>query len=111
LARASKTPSWMESGSSSLATSRESTSRGAERQGLSRYERGIAAFEAAREFAMDRSWVLNWNVVDVPGAGHSSAAMYGGPEVRAALFGAAAASPEVTCPPSRAADDHTAHRH
>lgn len=65
------------------------TSRGAERQGLSRYERGAAAFGAARKLAAERGWSLNWSMVDVPDAGHSSAAMYGGPEARVALFGSA----------------------
>jgi hypothetical protein len=63
------------------------TSKGAERQGLSRYERGAAVFEAAREISEDHGWTFNWRLVDVAEVGHSSAAMFRSPEVRLALFG------------------------
>lgn len=62
-------------------------SRGAERQGLSRYERGVNVFNAANRRAADRGWMCNWRLIDVPEVGHSSKGMYSSPEARTALFG------------------------
>lgn len=70
---------------------------GAERQGLTRYERGVHAFSTAGAFAAKRGWPCNWRLVDVPEAGHSSKAMFGGPEARAAIFGAGSSALERPC--------------
>lgn len=59
---------------------------GAERQGSNRYERGLNAFRAARQVAMDKGWEFNWRLAEVPGIAHSARRMYSAPETGTALF-------------------------
>lgn len=60
---------------------------GTERQGRNRLERGRNAFDAARQLARERGWAFNWQLVEVPGVGHSARRMFGSPEALAALSG------------------------
>jgi len=46
------------------------------RQGANRYERGRNAYQAAQALAADRGWPFNWQLVEVPGVGHSAARMF-----------------------------------
>lgn len=59
----------------------------AERQGATRYERGQAIFRMARDTAAEKGWPFGWRLVEAPGVGHNSRAMYGAPTALVALFG------------------------
>jgi hypothetical protein len=82
-------------------------SPGAESQGLSRYERGVSAYRSARKLAAERGWMTDWRFIDVPEAGHSSAAMYGSAEARDALFGEGGIPPRAHCAGPAQPVDHT----
>jgi poly(3-hydroxybutyrate) depolymerase len=60
---------------------------GAQRQGANRYERARNVFAEASALAAKQQRVFNWRMVEVPGVGHDSRALYGAPELAAALFG------------------------
>ena len=62
-------------------------SRGAELQGLSRYERGVNVFTDACATAVEHGWAFGWRFVEAPGVGHSGSGMYRGREARTAVFG------------------------
>lgn len=51
----------------------------ANRQGLTRFERGHACFAKAQALAKERSWPFHWRLVEAPGVGHSAAAMFSHP--------------------------------
>jgi poly(3-hydroxybutyrate) depolymerase len=59
---------------------------GAERQGANRYERGLNAYRAAQRVAREKSWAFHWQLVEIPGVGHSARRMYGAAETEAALM-------------------------
>jgi pimeloyl-ACP methyl ester carboxylesterase len=69
-------------------------SPGAERQGATRYERGLVAFASAKAMAAADGAAFNWSLVEVPGLGHGSAKLYGRPESAAALFGPCMNAPQ-----------------
>lgn len=60
---------------------------GAMKQGSNRYERGINVFHAARGLAQEKGWKFNWQLVEVPGVGHSARRMYASPQATGALYG------------------------
>jgi len=62
-------------------------SRGAERQGSTRYDRGQDIFQLARASAAAADTAFGWSLVEVPGLGHGSGKLYARPETAAALFG------------------------
>ncbi|MEZ0168595.1 hypothetical protein [Microvirga sp. TS319] len=62
-------------------------SPGAERQGATRYERGHAAYEAAKASAAARGLAFGWSLVEVPDLGHGSRKLYARPESAIAVFG------------------------
>ncbi|HYC46780.1 MAG TPA: hypothetical protein VED01_15000 [Burkholderiales bacterium] len=45
-------------------------------QGANRYERGHNAYRAARELAAARGWPFKWQLIEVPGVGHSAGRMF-----------------------------------
>ena len=60
----------------------------AEKQGMTRYQRGQHAFQAAAELARRREWKFNWRLVEVTDVGHDHQAMFNNPQCDLALFGA-----------------------
>ena len=56
-------------------------SEAARRQGKNRYERGLNAFKQARSMARQNNWKFNWQLVEVPGVGHSSRRMLAAREI------------------------------
>ena len=56
-----------------------SQTRGAMAQGKTRFERGMNAFEAARQAAAKQDWPFNWRLVRAPGIGHSGGKMFASP--------------------------------
>ncbi|MGI9405142.1 MAG: hypothetical protein ACR2O4_02125, partial [Hyphomicrobiaceae bacterium] len=50
-------------------------SAAANRQGATRYARGLTVFRAGRARAKAEGWDFNWRLVEVPGVGHSSRRM------------------------------------
>ena len=56
-------------------------SRGAQRQGATRLERGSNIFAAAQAIAAARGWPFRWRLVIAPGVGHSSRDMLRAPEM------------------------------
>jgi poly(3-hydroxybutyrate) depolymerase len=59
----------------------------ADRQGVSRLERGRNAFREARELAGKNNWEFGWRLVEAPGVGHDHTAMFNDPACELALFG------------------------
>jgi poly(3-hydroxybutyrate) depolymerase len=57
----------------------------AERQGLNRLERGRNAYHAAQDLARERGWKFAWQLVEVPGVGHSARRMFGSAQALDAL--------------------------
>ena len=45
-------------------------SKGARRQGINRFERGLAFYTTARDEAAELGMMSNWELVTVPGAAH-----------------------------------------
>ncbi|WP_341702291.1 hypothetical protein [Ferrovibrio sp.] len=62
-------------------------SPGAVVQGATRHERGLNFFRAGAALAQEKGWPLNWRLVEVPGAGHSSKRMFEAAQVAEALSG------------------------
>lgn len=60
-------------------------SRGAQRQGGTRLERGRNIYAAAQAMATARGWPFRWRLVIAPGVGHSSRDMLRAPEMAATL--------------------------
>jgi hypothetical protein len=54
-------------------------------QGKTRLERGLNAFNSAKELATARGWAFNWRLVRAPGIGHSARAMFRSPQALDAL--------------------------
>lgn len=52
----------------------------ANRQGLTRLERGRACYAMAKALAMERGWPFNWRLVEAQDVGHSAAAMFSHPQ-------------------------------
>jgi pimeloyl-ACP methyl ester carboxylesterase len=63
------------------------TSPGAERQGSTRYERGLVVFHLSQASAAVDRLIFRWSLVEVPGLGHGSGKLYSRPETAMALFG------------------------
>jgi pimeloyl-ACP methyl ester carboxylesterase len=59
----------------------------ADRQGLSRFERGHNAFRTAQELAKSKGWPFAWRLIEAPGVVHDHTAMFNAPPCRAALLG------------------------
>lgn len=57
------------------------------KQGPTRIERGRANFRLAQQVAAAHGWPLNWRLVEAPGVGHNSWAMFSHPNCAEALFG------------------------
>ncbi len=57
----------------------------AQKQGKTRYERGINTYNSAKAVAAQRGWAFNWTLVEVDGVGHSSSQMMNAAPVVAAL--------------------------
>lgn len=57
------------------------------KQGPTRIERGRANFRLAQQVAGQHGWRLNWRLVEAPGVGHNSRAMFSHPNCAEALFG------------------------
>jgi poly(3-hydroxybutyrate) depolymerase len=66
------------------------------RQGATRYERGKNCFAMAQELARKKGWAFNWQLIEVPGVGHDSKAMFDHQRSADALFG------EKPNPPAKA---------
>jgi hypothetical protein len=60
-------------------------SREAMQQGVTRYERGLNTFHAARAMAQTKGWTFGWRLVEVPGVGHSATKMFASPQALDAL--------------------------
>jgi hypothetical protein len=60
---------------------------GAERQGQTRYERGINVYHSGRALAMAKGWRFGWSLLEVDGLGHGSGSLYRRPELADAIFG------------------------
>lgn len=58
---------------------------GAERQGANRLERGRNVFNEARDVARRHGWPFAWQLVEVPGIGHSARRMFGSAQALDAL--------------------------
>jgi hypothetical protein len=54
-------------------------------QGLSRLERGLNTFNAARTLAQTRGWTFNWRLVELPGVGHNAREMFAAKQASDAL--------------------------
>jgi poly(3-hydroxybutyrate) depolymerase len=59
----------------------------ADRQGLTRYERGLKCFAYGRQLAEANGWPFKWKIYEVPSVGHSSKGMYAHRNAVNALFG------------------------
>jgi dienelactone hydrolase len=60
-------------------------SKQAMQQGKNRLERGRYVFQLGKQVARKKGWPFNWQVVEVPGIGHSSKGMLRATELIAAL--------------------------
>jgi pimeloyl-ACP methyl ester carboxylesterase len=60
----------------------------ADRQGLSRYERGRRAWFRGRDLAQQRGWRFAWRLVEAPGIPHDHERMFNHPQCLTALRGA-----------------------
>jgi pimeloyl-ACP methyl ester carboxylesterase len=69
-------------------------SENANKQGATRYQRGLNAFRAAEHLAKLKSWEVNWRLVEAKDVGHSARAMFADPMVDRALFGEKGAPPK-----------------
>jgi pimeloyl-ACP methyl ester carboxylesterase len=61
-------------------------SPGAELQGSTRHERGIRVFHQAEATAVLEGMPFGWSLIEVPGLGHGSRALYARPETASSLF-------------------------
>ncbi len=59
----------------------------ADRQGMSRYERGRRAYFRGRELANERNWEFGWRLVEAPGIPHDHERMFDHAQCAVALFG------------------------
>ena len=59
----------------------------AERQGASRYARGLNCFAAGKKFAEVKGWEFGWRLIEASGIGHSSKGMYTHHNAVNAVFG------------------------
>jgi len=66
----------------------------ANKQGATRYERGLNAFRAAEGLAKRKGWEFNWRLVEAKAVGHSAKAMFADPKCAVALFGEKGAGPQ-----------------
>jgi cyanophycinase len=57
------------------------------RQGATRIERGRACYAMAAALAKEKGWPFHWTLVEAPGVGHNSAAMFSHPQAEKAIFG------------------------
>jgi hypothetical protein len=61
----------------------------AQKQGRNRHERGLNTFHAAEDAARMHGWPFHWRLIELPGIGHDSRAVFSTPQVedvfRAAL--------------------------
>lgn len=75
-------------GSADIGSHQLERSLEAGRQGPDRFQRGQAAFQAAREAALAHGWAFNWTLAVVPGVGHQTRAMLQSDAAFVALRGA-----------------------
>jgi poly(3-hydroxybutyrate) depolymerase len=61
-------------------------SAAADRQGMTRYERGLKCFAFGRQLAEANGWPFKWRIYDVPSVGHSAKGMYAHRNAATALF-------------------------
>jgi pimeloyl-ACP methyl ester carboxylesterase len=54
-------------------------------QGKTRYERGMNTFQAAQSYAAAHRWPFHWQLIQLPGVGHSAREVYSAKPVKAAL--------------------------
>lgn len=54
-------------------------------QGKTRFERGMATFNAAQQLAASRGWTFSWRLVRLPGVGHNARKMFSAPQAIEAL--------------------------
>jgi len=59
----------------------------ADRQGRTRYERGLRCFAFGGDLAQSNGWPFKWKIYEVPGVGHTSKGMYAHRNAVTALFG------------------------
>jgi pimeloyl-ACP methyl ester carboxylesterase len=59
-------------------------------QGKTRYERGMNTFQAAQTYASAHDWPFHWQLIQLPGVGHSAREVYSAKPVKAALRAALA---------------------
>lgn len=57
----------------------------AKAQGATRYERGLNAFNAAKNTAQAKGLTFNWRLVELPGVGHNARKMFRSPQALQAL--------------------------
>ena len=69
-----------DNGAHNLATSKE-----AEEQGGTRYERGQNVFQEAEQTARQHGWAFNWHLAVVPGVGHNARRMFTSDQAFAAV--------------------------
>lgn len=62
-------------------------SSAADREGATRYERGVNTFHVAEKLAARKGWDFNWRLVEAQGVKHDHKAMFDSPACEAALFG------------------------
>jgi pimeloyl-ACP methyl ester carboxylesterase len=65
------------------------------KQGATRIERGRNCFAAAQALARERGWPCHWKLVEAPGVGHSSKAMFDHARCAGALLGEKASGGKV----------------
>jgi hypothetical protein len=61
------------------------TGAAAMRQGANRLERGLNAYEAAKNMAASKGWEFNWELVKAPGVGHTATGMLQSTALREAI--------------------------
>ncbi len=72
-------------GTADTGTEELATSASAMAQGPNRYTRGINAFRMAQDVARSHGWRFGWTLSEVPGVGHSAAAMFASPQAAEAV--------------------------
>lgn len=65
----------------------------ADRQGVTRIDRGRRTFAAARAIAATRGWSFGWTLMEVPGVGHNARSMFAGKEAARAVLDGAITAP------------------
>ncbi len=78
-----------------------SQAAGAKRQGAHRYARGSHIFQSAAAAAASHGWRFGWDLVEIPGVGHSARAMYANPVAERAFCPRPAAAGSAVSWPCR----------